>query len=389
VGVVVVLVATAVGAWTFARVTADPVVVDDRGPSVLAVPVESRVLETAVVDRGTVQYAEGTVVPLFGLGGESVVTWSAGVDSRVDAGDVLVEVNGRPAFVLPGDVPMYRMLERGTAGGDVAQFQEAMIGLGLREDPPTGRFDSSDEQAAAVLYVHAGYEPNTRFVPSGVAALADRWRSLTGGVLECPDPCEGEIADIRDQLVDRYAAARVRVPPAEVVFLAGLPRRVESVPQAGSAPSFRLTAESMEAVVTMGATRATSLEVGMEAVVDVDAGAVETTGVITDISLGVGELAGVWVVSITLDEGLPELLGQTVRVRIPLVSSEGPVLAVPVSALSAGGDGSTSVTVQEPDGTTRRVPVRAGMVADGYVEVEAISGSLTVDDYVVVGQEAG
>jgi hypothetical protein len=29
------------------------------------------------------------------------------------------------------------------------------------------------------------------------------------------------------------------------------------------------------------------------------------------------------------------------------------------------------------------------MVADGYVEVEAISGSLTVDDYVVVGQEAG
>jgi HlyD family secretion protein len=386
---VVVLVATAVGAWTLARVTADPVVEVDRGPSVLAVPVESRVLETAVVDRGTVQYSEGMVVPLLGVGGESVVTWSAGVDARLDAGDVLVEVSGRPVFVLPGDVPMYRMLERGTAGGDVVQFQEAMVGLGLREEPPTGRFDADDERAAAVLYVHAGYEPDTRFAPSGVAALADRWRTLTGGLLECPDPCEGEIADIRDQLVDRYAAARVRVPPAEVVFLADLPRRVDSVPQAGSTPSFRLTAESMEAVVTMGATRATSLEVGMEAVVDIDAGAVEATGVISDIVVGTGEQAGVWVVSITLDEVLPELLGQAVRVRIPLVSSEGPVLAVPLSALSAGGDGSTSVTVQEPDGTTRRVQVRTGMVADGYVEVQATNGDLTVDDYVVVGQQAG
>lgn len=383
------LVATALGAWTLARATVDPVVEIVPGPAPLAVPVERRVLETAVVDRGTVEYSGRVTVPLPAMADGSVLTWAPDVDARIESGDVLVEVDGRPSFALPGPTPMYRTLERGTVGRDVVQFQEAMVSLDLREDPPTGKFDRADEHAAASLYFGAGYEPETEWTPGGGSTLTDRWRLLTGGVLECPEPCEGEIAEIRDRLVELYAAARIRIPAAEVAFVEGLPRRVGSRPQSGSDPSIELTGEALVARVATGATRANSVKLGIEAVVDLDDGSLETTGDVTDISLGSGDEAGLWVVSITLHESFEELVGQGVRVRIPLVSSNGAVLAVPLSALAAHGDGSTSVTVQEPDGSTRRVTVRAGLVADGYVEVEASEGELSADDYVVVSQQDG
>jgi hypothetical protein len=45
------------------------------------------------------------------------------------------------------------------------------------------------------------------------------------------------------------------------------------------------------------------------------------------------------------------------------------VLAVPVTALVALSEGGYAVEVPQDDGTTRLVPVEAGMYADGYVEV--------------------
>ncbi len=386
-GVLAILVGTAVGAWALARATADPVVEAGPGPAVLAVPVEMRVLETAIVDRGIVEHADRVAVPLLGLTEGAVVTWSPPPGARIDAGAVLAEVSGRPVFALPGATPMYRALERGRAGRDVVQLQEALVALGLREDPPTGTFDHGDEHAAAVLYLGAGYEPEARAIPARAGRLAGRWRALTGGALECPDPCEGEVAALRDELVRIYGGLRVRIPAGEVVFVEGLPRRVGSAPAAGTT-AMELTSEALQARVTMGGTRVGALEVGMAAAVDVDDG-LGAAGQIAGIRLGTGEEAGLWVVTILLDDAVPELVGQVARVRIPLVSSEEPVLAVPLSALATNADGSTSVTVQEPDGSTRRVGVTAGLIADGFVEVRPSDGELSNADYVVVGQRGG
>jgi hypothetical protein len=75
-----------------------------------------------------------------------------------------------------------------------------------------------------------------------------------------------------------------------------------------------------------------------------------------------------------------------VRLTIPVESSGGPVLAVPVSALTLAADGSSRVQ-RDVDGTTEFVPVRPGLTADGYVAVTATAGALQAGDLVVIGFE--
>ncbi|MBS2547435.1 HlyD family efflux transporter periplasmic adaptor subunit [Catenulispora sp. NL8] len=92
--------------------------------------------------------------------------------------------------------------------------------------------------------------------------------------------------------------------------------------------------------------------------------------------------------TITSTEPLPTTWnGQDVRVTLTGAATDGPVLAVPLSALSTGADSVTSVTVVAPDGSQRRVPVSAGTSADGDVQVTPIKPSaLREGDTVVVGQ---
>ena len=80
-----------------------------------------------------------------------------------------------------------------------------------------------------------------------------------------------------------------------------------------------------------------------------------------------------------------QLQGSNVRVRIPVSSTEGEVLAVPLAALTAGPGGESRVEVLESDGTSRLVTVRLGLAAGGFAEVEGIDGSLEVGDRVVIG----
>jgi multidrug efflux pump subunit AcrA (membrane-fusion protein) len=79
------------------------------------------------------------------------------------------------------------------------------------------------------------------------------------------------------------------------------------------------------------------------------------------------------------------MLGQDVRVTIRVPVSDEEVLAVPVSAIWSGADGSLHVT-KLSDGRTEDVPVRLGASGDGLVEVVPVRpGSLQPGDLVVVG----
>jgi hypothetical protein len=80
-------------------------------------------------------------------------------------------------------------------------------------------------------------------------------------------------------------------------------------------------------------------------------------------------------------------IGQDIRVTIIGASTPGPVISVPLAAVSTGADAQSSVTVVGSDGTQRRVLVTAGVSADGDVEVTPVSpGTLKVGDNVVIGQ---
>ena len=72
------------------------------------------------------------------------------------------------------------------------------------------------------------------------------------------------------------------------------------------------------------------------------------------------------------------------KLTIAVKSTNGAVLAVPVSALSIGGDGGRA----SRSGTAARidlVPVDPGLAAEGLAEVRPTRGGLRPGDLVVVG----
>jgi peptidoglycan hydrolase-like protein with peptidoglycan-binding domain len=81
-----------------------------------------------------------------------------------------------------------------------------------------------------------------------------------------------------------------------------------------------------------------------------------------------------------------DALGSSLKVVIPVQSTSGEVLAVPLAAVSARADGSARLIRLGAAGE-EEVVIDAGLSADGYVEVEpAPGGQLAEGDRVLVGR---
>ncbi len=80
------------------------------------------------------------------------------------------------------------------------------------------------------------------------------------------------------------------------------------------------------------------------------------------------------------------LQGFSLRLTIPIESTDGTVTAVPVSAVSLAADGTSRVQVDN-DGALEYVVVEPGLSADGFVEVTPVNGTLTPGQLVVIGYE--
>ncbi|MEM9135146.1 MAG: peptidoglycan-binding protein [Actinomycetota bacterium] len=88
-----------------------------------------------------------------------------------------------------------------------------------------------------------------------------------------------------------------------------------------------------------------------------------------------------------LDDVPDEAFGVSFRIAIPVTSSGGEVMAVPLAALSAGADGTARVEVERSPGSTEVLKVATGLRAQGLVEITPVDGSLAPGDRVVVGRE--
>jgi hypothetical protein len=87
--------------------------------------------------------------------------------------------------------------------------------------------------------------------------------------------------------------------------------------------------------------------------------------------------------------GSVQLVGASVKLTVSVKSTKGAVLAVPVSALSVGGDGNSRVQVRR-GGRTEIVPVVPGLAAKGLVEVRPMGHArLEPGDLVIVGSRGG
>lgn len=85
------------------------------------------------------------------------------------------------------------------------------------------------------------------------------------------------------------------------------------------------------------------------------------------------------------EEQVTVLQGTNVRVSVPVSSTGGDVLSVPLAALTAGPGGESRVEVMGEDGTSELVQVSTGLAAGGYVEITGSERALQAGDLVVIG----
>lgn len=451
----------------------------------ITVPVERRVLESAVVTRGDVRFAEAVALEIpAGTGDGSAATVVTGrvpsAGDEIREGDVVLEVSGRPVIALAGALPMYRTLRPGLSGEDVRQLTAALIRLGFLSGDERSTYDAGVEAAVRRLYQAVGYlaarpsaeqeqhlaaaqmavdsaraahrqaeqalaaasqppprsavlaaegeveqarlalerltvtcaavsceeDPTQADLRAQLAAAANRLAVAEASLAELTAPPDTsalrqEVADARAALTaaertlaDLRATTGVPVPYGEVVFVPSLPRRVDSVNvslgDVPSGPVLSLTGADIQVVATVGRAEAALLTVGQPVRLDDQLSGVELVGAVSAVAdvpgtHGVGP--GQFAVVIAVSGGDPaELAGLNLRVTIPIQSTGGDVLTVPLAALVTDATGTTVVQVARGD-RFATVVVAVGLAAGGLVEVRPVDGELLPGDLVVVGQQ--
>ncbi|WDN52917.1 hypothetical protein [Streptomyces clavuligerus] len=415
-------------------------------PSAVTAPVERKVLRSTTVVRGT--FSSGRAVAARPVSVAATATSDptgtllvTGVFTRpgrpAPAGRALLEYSGRPVFALPGAIPAYRDLSPGDRGKDVDQLQRALrsLGHGTGADA-AGRFGSGTAGALGKLYRAMGYEPplaapgakaqaedtGTGTAPSLDTAATGPARPPTstgtgrgGGATSDPSLALAPTAApaVRD------AVAQPMLPASEVVYVPGLPARVVSVPvrvgDSVDGPVITLARSGMTLVGRLDPAQAGLVTEGLAVTVLSETTGAEQRGTVDSVGKpvtpapggkpgagtgaegsGTGDTAPdkdptalTPHVPLTIKPTRPwddALAGQDVRITITSAATDGPVLAVPLAAVSAGADTRTTVTVLTGRTEQRTVEVKAGVSADGMVAVTPVNGGLRAGDQVVVGR---
>ncbi len=242
---------------------------------------------------------------------------------------------------------------------------------------------------------------------------------------------EEAAAAAQSQLVTAQLAATTPLPAQEVVWLAAMPRRVDEVlVRRGSTVDGAVVGVSgadLAVTASVSAEEAALLTVGLAAELTVQ-GDTAIAAVVTAVGGaapagenggdtgqgpagsdgsdssggdGSGGAAGGGT-TVTLqpqdvtNEQAQALRGANVKVTIPVASTSGAVLVVPVAALFSDATGTPRVEVMDSSGTTRFQPVVTGLSTGGEVEVRPVDDrgntlppaatSLQADALVVVGR---
>jgi hypothetical protein len=389
-----------------------------RAPSasLVTVAVERRALTASVTAQGTVSYGAPRQVSLSGsVAGEDgqpsdtqLITKAPTAGHTLREGDVLLEVSGRPVFVFAGKVPMYRTVRRASSGDDVRQLRRAMRRLlPNRNLAATGPFNDRLSAAVQAWYVEKGYQatgPSTE----QRTQLRQLQQAAEGGGTGSSDIGGGRaVADAKADLAAFRKTYGVSVASGEILFLAKLPTRIDTVSvKAGAEGSGPIGTVADPRLVINGEVAEEDgdlLKKGMTATLSLDGegsfgatltgigGAVSSKKTATaDGDEESEEGAEPTGTAIRLKpknaKKLARYAGQAFKIVIKVGSTGKAVLAVPLAAVFTGADGNPRLTVQTAPGRTREVPIRTGLSTDGYVQVTAVKGSqLHAGDRAVVG----
>jgi len=295
--------------------------------------VEKADLTDSKVFAGTLGYGAASGVPGAASG---TLTWLPKPGQVVRSDEFLYAVDERGVRAMHGTVPLWRSLERGRKGTDVQQLNQNLAALG---------YDVSVDDT---------FGPRTQ-------RAVEQWQE------------------------DRGHTATGVITSADVAFVDGDVRVASVTGKLGQpAGGDVLTVTSTKRIVTATVSQrdAERLAVSTTVRVRINGTGDAMPGEVTDLQPSASQDGGSKVdVSVSFDAGNRQLPAAASAQIDAEGSTEKGVLSVPIAALVAGDGGKYSVDVVQRDGTTKRVRVTPGFVADGRV---AITGGVSEGDRVVV-----
>jgi peptidoglycan hydrolase-like protein with peptidoglycan-binding domain len=296
-------------------------------------PVVKGDLTDSKVFAGTLGYGEPAGVPGAASG---TLTWLPKPGDVIHRDQFVYAVDERAVHAMHGTVPLWRDLQRGCEGTDVQQLNQNLAALG---------YDVAEDDT---------FGPRTQ-------RAVKRWQADRGqdktGVLTADD----------------------------IVFVDG-DVRVASVDgqlgQPAGGDVLKVTSTRRIVTATVSQRESERLAIGTEVGVRINGAGEAMPGTVTDVQPSGSEDGGSKVdVSVGFDQGsrqLPAAASAQIDAR---GATEKGVLSVPIAALVAGDGDRYAVDVVARDGTTKRVPVTPGFIADGRV---AVTGDVAEGDEVVV-----
>jgi multidrug efflux pump subunit AcrA (membrane-fusion protein) len=303
---------------------------------------------------------------------------------------------------LRGTIPSYRDLKPGDNGRDVKQLQSALRLSGFQIHDVDGRFGSDTKRSLGAFYKRIGYDAAEAGDPDAMkaarAAVKTAKRRLEVAMEQAEESqpsgddaevryAREDLASAKSALADAEASSGPMLPLSEVVYLRSFPARVvASTAVVGAevkAPMMTLETGAMRVIGDLLPADRGLVRKGMPVAMVAESNNLSARGVVSSVG---GDAEGLVPTLIQPLKPLPAPWGgQDVRLTITAAETSGPVLTVPQAAVSAGADGQSYVSVSEAGQERRRVPVKAGVSADGFVGVSPLSGGLAVGDQVVIG----
>lgn len=328
------LVAGAGGVLVYSRIGEPPPAAPPAAPAAAdTVEVRRTDLGTSVTLNGTIGYGRALTFTGRRAG---TLTWLPAPGTVVKAGGKLYTVDTKPVPLLIGGTPLYRKLDTSvTPGPDVKELVDNLRAFGYRVDSKGGRF-TADTEAAVKRWQKANGMDETGFLDVGDAVVLPSAVRIESAKAQPGAPAAAELFGYTG--VAKSVA--VQLDPAQLDVAAAKPGTKVTLVLPGGTPSTGTVRTLAPAAQEgqgpdQGGETGAAKQIATIAIDDQDAAA-------------------------TVDSG-------QVQVKLAGESRTG-VLAVPVTALLALGEGGYAVQVVER-GATRLVAVRTGMFAGDLVEV--------------------
>lgn len=355
----------------------------------------------------TAQYQQTTsITPPPALTGV-VTSVEAQVGAQLGSGSVLLRCNGRPVFVLTGAFALYRDIQPGDTGDDVAAVQAGLVAAGYSTGRDrTGVYGRGTQSAVRAMYKAAGYKaPETApAAPAGTAAAAPGGGGSPADTTASPPSAAegtgtGSSTDTTGEGMTSGTptapASTSSAPPAattpvgpivlrtEVVMVTGLPATVAAVAPVGTqlsdaTPLVVLNAGQVVLSTTLPAGSLGALVVGATGTFTDDAGAAGAAQVTAVVPAATPDQVTVVLASTgTISAGSSYVLA----IDNPAAES-GESLLAPISAVVARG-GRSFVYVKDGD-VFREVEVTVAGSVGGVAAITAAGTGGQLDAGTVV-----